>query len=586
MRKQQSELRKALGSCRGAFLMTAVFSFFVNLLLLTSPLYMLQVYDRVLASRSEMTLLMLTIITVAALLVMALLELVRSQILVRISTRLDRMMSGRIFDAIFEMALRKPSINRSQPIVDFMNLRQFLTGNGILALCDAPWTPIFLLVMYAFNPLLGYMGLAGAIILVALTIASELTTRLPLGEAQVRNASSMRLAESSLRNLEVLQAMGMVGGLRQRWLATHDDVLGLQTLASDRGGFISAITRFVRIALQSLLLGAGGYLAINGKISPGMVIAGSILGGRALAPVELLIGSWKGFLTARSGFARLESLLTEVPPPAERMALPPPRGALSLEEVSVAAPGEAKPILRGINLSFMPGDIVGVVGPSAAGKSSLARVIVGVWRPIIGKVRLDGADIWTLDRQAVGPYIGYLPQTIELFDATVAENIARFGEVDSAQVIAAAQRAGIHEMILELPQGYDTQIGEAGYAISGGQRQRIALARALYKNPPLVVLDEPNSNLDHAGEAALVAAMAEMRKAGQTAIVITHRPELLTAVDKVVVMRAGEIALSGPAGEILPRILRPVPTSIPGAGAANSSGSGAAKGPVRAGSLG
>ena len=558
-KKPGEELRRAIGAFRGAFGMVALFSFAVNLLVLAAPLYMIQVYDRVMASHSEITLLMLTIITMAAMIVMALLEFARSQVLVRVSTRLDRVMSPRMFQVAFEGAVKRPGASRQQPLGDFMNIRQFLTGNGVLAAFDAPWTPIFLLIMWAFHPLLGAITLAGAVILVGLTIASEFLTRRALAEAQAKNVVSSQLAESSLRNLEVLQAMGMFQAVAGRWLRSHDEVTVLQTIASDRAGVISSITRFVRMALQSILLGAGAWLAIKGEVSAGYVIGGSLLGGRALAPVELLIGSWKQLLSARISWARLSALLVDIPANEERMALPAPRGALVLDQVAVAAPGAAAPILRNINLAFNPGDIVGIVGPSASGKSTLARTMVGVWRPYVGKVRLDGADIWTLDRTAIGPYIGYLPQSIELFDATVAENIARFGEVEAEHVVRAATQAGIHEMILELPEGYETLIGESGHVLSGGQRQRIGLARAMYKAPPLLVLDEPNSNLDEIGEGALVAALAEMRRNGQTVIVVTHRPQLLTITTKMVVMRNGEVGASGPSEEILPRLIRPVP---------------------------
>ena len=564
-KKPKTELQQALSECRDGFVIAAVFSFFINLLMLVSPLYMLQVYDRVLTARSEYTLLMLTLLALFMLAVLGGLEFLRSQVLVRIGNRIDTRLSERLFTAVFRRSLAVPSGSRTQPLSDLLNLRQFLTGQGLFAFFDAPWAPLFILVIFLMHPLLGVVSLLGAIALFGLAMTMESVTRQPLQQANAEAMRATGFAETNLRNAEVLEAMGMLPGMRRRWYAGQQRMLALQSVASDRAGMISAITKFTRLLLQTLILGAGALLAIENEITPGMMIASSIIMGRALAPVEQAIGTWKGFVAARGAYTRLTELLQKIPAAKDRMQLPAPTGALSLEGVVAVPPGGQTPTLRGVTLSINAGKAVGVIGPSAAGKSTLARLIVGVWPAYAGKVRMDGADVQSWDRELLGPHIGYLPQDVELFNGTVAENIARFGDVDADAVVEAARKAGVHEMILRLPQGYDSQIGEGGSVLSAGQRQRVGLARALYGDPKLVVLDEPNSNLDDEGEAALSAAVADLKRRGRSAIVIAHRPSILGSVDRILVLRDGQVQLFGPRQEVLSKFVRPVAAPAPAA---------------------
>ncbi len=554
---RKTELRQALASCREGFVAAGVFSFFINLLMLASPLYMLQVYDRVLGARSESTLLMLTLVLVAMLGVHAGLEYLRSKILVRVSNRIDTALSPRLFDAVYERSLRLPNSSRTQPLQDMLTVRQFLTGQGLFAFFDAPWTPLFIGVIFLFHPLLGWIAVAGTILLFSLAVATEALTRKPLQEANLEQMRASQYAEANLRNAEVAEAMGMLPGIRARWLERHGRMLALQGVASDRAGAVSAITKFARLAVQNIMLGAGAYLAIRHEITPGYMIAGTIVLGRALAPVEQAIGTWKLLVGARSAYHRLDEMFTKLPPRPSPMPLPAPKGDLAVEGLVAVPPGGTAPTLRGVTFAVAAGECVGIIGPSAAGKSTLVRNIVGVWPAYAGKIRLDGADLDQWDRTRLGPHIGYLPQDVELFGGTVAENIARFGAVDADKVVEAATLAGVHEMVLRLPQGYDTQIGEGGSVLSAGQRQRVALARALYGNPALVVLDEPNSNLDDEGENALVRAMAGLRERGATVLIVAHRPSVLVGVDHILVLRDGQVAAFGPRNEVMSRYTRP-----------------------------
>lgn len=547
----RTELLEALLAYRRAFLTAGVFSFFINLLYLVPSLYMLQVYDRVLASRSSTTLLMLTLIMVGLYILMAFVEYIRSRLLVRVGTALDVKLSNRVFSAAFQRNLVKVGGNPGQALGDLTNVRQFLTGNGLFAFFDAPWAPIFLAVTFVLHPLLGLFSLIGAIILFSLAYVTEIATRKPLSEANSAAMAAGNCANSNLRNAEVIQAMGMLPNIRDRWAKFQGDMLSRQCEASDRAGTISAATKFCRMTLQSGILGLGALLALDDTITPGTMIAASILMGRALAPVELAIGTWKQLISTRASYQRLEELLATFPERLPGMSLPKPQGAISVENLMAGAPGGGPPILKGVNLAIDIGEVVGVIGPSASGKTTLARLLMGIWPALAGKVRLDGMDVYLWDKVELGPWIGYLPQDVELFDGTIAENIARFGEIDSEQVIAAAQKAGVHEMILRLPKGYDTSIGEAGGYLSGGQRQRVALARALYGDPSLVVLDEPNSNLDDVGEAALVRAVLDLKQRGKTVILITHRTNVLAVVDKLLLMRDGTPQLFGPRDEVL-----------------------------------
>ena len=561
MRKPQSELRQALGSCRGAFVFAGVFGFFINTLMLVPSLYMMQVYDRVLGSGNEVTLLMLTLITLGLMVVMGILDYARSRVLVRVSMAIDKKLSNRLFDAVFLRYLRLPRGPRAQPLSDLNTVRQFLTGHGLFAFLDLPWIPLFLGLMFLFHPLLGLLAVAGGVVLVGLTIANEMSTSGVIGQSNVEYVASSQFVDVSLRNAEVVEAMGMLHGIRNNWNRRHGRVLALQAKASDKAGIYSNATKTFRIALQSMMLGMGGWLAVRHQITPGTIIAASIIGSKALAPIEMVVGSWSSLIATRVAYRRLEALLEAIPPHQPGMELPPPKGDILVEQVVAVPPGGTVPVIKGISFAIAAGETIGIIGPSAAGKSSLARLLVGVWLPYNGAVRLDGADIKSWPRDKLGPYIGYLPQDIELFDGTVSENIARFSTIDAAAVIEAATKAGIHEMILRLPQGYDTPIGEAGGVLSGGQRQRMGLARALYGNPSFLVFDEPNSNLDEIGEAALIEAIRGLKQAGKTVVIIAHRPSVLAHVDKIMVMRDGMIHMYGPRNEVLAKVTRPTVVS-------------------------
>ena len=547
----RTELAEILFSFRKAFYTAGLFSMFINVIGLVPSIYMLQVYDRVLQSRNVTTLVMLTVIMLGFYLMLGMLELARSKLLIRIGAQLDMKLNNRVFVASFEKNLKRAGGNAGQALGDLTNVRQFLTGNGLFAFFDAPWAPIYLIVIFFFDPWLGVFALFAALILFSLAWATELSTRKPLAEATQIAASANNYATNNLRNAEVIEAMGMLDNLRHRWLKKQMRFLSLQNEASDKAASISAATKSVRIAVQSLVLGGGALLVIEGQLTPGGMIAASILLGKALQPVEMAIGVWKQLLGARTAYHRLEELLQEHPERPSGMELPAPAGRLLLEGVMAAAPGSQVMILKQVGFNVAPGEIVGVIGPSASGKSTLARLLVGVWPTLGGKVRLDGADIYTWDKNLLGPSVGYLPQDIELFEGTIAENIARFGNVDADQVVEAAKLAGVHDMILRFPKGYDTQIGDSGSALSGGQRQRIAFARAIYGNPSFVVLDEPNSNLDDVGEAALVRAIQELKRRGTTVILITHRTSIISVVDKLLLLVDGALQLYGPRDQVL-----------------------------------
>jgi ATP-binding cassette subfamily C protein EexD len=571
MPKPHNELSDILKLSRNSFVFAGIFSMFINLLMLTPAIYMLQLYDRVLASNSQSTLLMLTLLVLGLFAVMGVLEMLRSRILVRVSARMDVLMSQRLFDAMFDANLRGRGPG-AQPIEDLTSLRQFMTGNALFGFFDAPWMPIYIAVLYLIHPWIGSLAIVGALILIAVATANNLATQKPLAKANSLAIAGRNYINGNLRNAEALEAMGMRDNVRDRWKSQHNELLSLQALASDRAGALASLSKTLRIALQSMTLGLGAYLAVKHEITPGMMIAGSIILGRALAPIDLLIGSWKGFLSARQSYRRLGELLAAIPARQRAMSLPTPDGRLTIESVVAAPPGVQFPVLRGVRFEVEPGETLGIIGPSAAGKSTLARVVLGVWPVASGKVRLSGADIAQWNRDELGPYVGYLPQDIELFAGTVGENIARFGEVNPGKVVAAAKRAQVHEMILRLPQGYDTPIGEAGAVLSGGQRQRIGLARAMYGNPVLVVLDEPNSNLDDQGEAALVRAIAELKKEGTTVLLITHRLNVLNNVDKVVVLRDGMVEAFGTREKVLAQFARPSPVATRPAIAAQAAG--------------
>lgn len=558
---QDGELKQALLSFRQAYVTVGAFSLIINLLMLAPSIYMLQIYDRALGSRNVTTLVVLTIIALGMIGLMALLEWVRSMVLVRVGARLDLDINTRVFNATFERNLRQAGQNPAQALHDLASIRQTLTGAGVVAVMDAPWMPIYLIVIFMFHPYLGIFALLGALLLVALAVANERVSKAPLAEVQKLAIAANAQANNNLRNAEVIEAMGMLAAIRGRWFDLQQKLLVQQELASDRAGLLGAVTKFARISMQSLVLGYGALLAIEGSITSGMMIAASILVGRALAPVEMLIGNWKQLVSARAAYARLTELLRVFPARQAGMPLPRPAGALVLDAACTAAPGTNVMILRNVSLRIAAGEVIAVIGPSASGKSSLARLLVGIWPAVSGSVRLDGADVYSWNKDELGPYLGYLPQDIELFDGTVAENIARFGKLDSEKIIAAAQAAGMHELILQLPKGYDTPLGDQGSALSGGQRQRIGLARALYGDPSLIVLDEPNSNLDEIGELALAATIRELKAKGRTVIIITHRMTTVAVADKLLVMHEGTPRLFGPRDQVIDALKQPQPSA-------------------------
>ncbi|MBP5952835.1 type I secretion system permease/ATPase [Pseudomonas iridis] len=544
-------LFKALGDYKSILISVGCFTALINVLMLVPSIYMLQVYDRVLSSQNETTLAMLSMMVVGFFVFIGLLEVVRSFIVIRIGSQLERRFNLRVYQAAFERNLFKGEGNAGQSLGDLTHIRQFVTGPALFAFFDAPWFPVYLFVIYLFNVWLGVLATAGALLLIALACLNEYMTKKPLGEAAGFSQQSSQLATSHLHNAETIQAMGMLGSLRKRWFQVHSRFLGLQNQASDTGAVISSLSKTLRLCLQSLVLGLGALLVIKGDMTAGMMIAGSILMGRVLSPIDQLIAVWKQWSGAKLAYRRLDALLQAFPPSDEAMALPAPKGQITFEQVSAGPPGQRAATLHMVNFNLGAGEVLGVLGASGSGKSTLARVLVGVWPTLGGTVRLDGADIHRWNRDQLGPYIGYLPQDIELFSGSIAENIARFSEADAQKVVAAAQQAGVHEMILRLPQGYDTQLGEDGSGLSGGQKQRVALARAMYGTPSLVVLDEPNSNLDTVGEAALASAIAQLKAQGTTVVLVTHRSSVLAQADKLLVLNEGRLQAFGPSQDVL-----------------------------------
>jgi len=550
---KRSELRDALLAQKPVFRNAIFFSFFTNLLVMAPTIYMLQVYDRVVNSRSAMTLALLTLLAVGLYVVMEVLEWVRQEILQSAGRNFDASMSARIFDSVFEANLRRIPGTSVQALNDLRTLREFLSSPALLALMDVPLSMLYVLAIFMINTTMGYMSIVGALLQVGLAYLTERSTQPPLTAANRASIDAQNYASGSLRNAQVIEAMGMLGNIHSRWMKKQKLFLFSQASASDAAGAYSSLAKFVQLAQSSLLLGAGCWLIIN-RMFPGgggLMVVASILGGRVLAPVSQVIGMWKYVVNARDAYFRLDNLLAALPAREPGMSLPPPKGLLSVEAVTAAAPNSNVPIIRGASFVVPAGKAVAVVGPSASGKTTLARLIVGVWPAAGGKVRLDGVDIFPWNKSELGPYVGYLPQDVELFDGTLAENIARFGHVDMAGVEAAARAVGVHETIMALPQGYESAIGEDGCFLSGGQRQRVGLARAIYGNPRLLVLDEPNSSLDEVGEQALVKTLLALKAQGTTILVITHRTSVLEAVDLMLLMVDGQVKAYGLRDEVL-----------------------------------
>lgn len=550
--KNENPFQVALKTYRSVLLSTIITSIAINALMFVGPLYMLQVYDRVLQSRSEMTLAMLTLIAIGMLVIYGILEWLRSRVLVRAGLRFDQTISNGVFTRVVTSTIKQPQARAEFALQDIDRLREFFTGSGLIAICDVPWVPVFLIVCFLFHPLLGFVATAGALIIFALALANEFATKKQLAEAASHGQAAQYFSNSTLQNVEVIRALGMEANLRGRWNAMHRSMLEKQASASDRAGGLLSASKFVRMALQSLILGAGAYLAIEGSISPGVMIAASIMMGRALAPVDQVVGQWKQFLGARMAFARLKQIFNDIPEEPNRTALPNPLGKLTAEQLFVAPPGSRSPLVQGVSFSVNPGEALAVIGPSGAGKSSLVRSLVGVWQPLSGAIRIDGSELQHWNQDELGRFLGYLPQNVELFAGTIAENIARFREdFDAEDVINAAKLARVHQMIQNLPDGYETQIGVGGRQLSGGQRQRIGLARALFGSPPLIILDEPNSNLDSDGEEALAQAIAEVKSQGTTVVLVSHKMSLVALADKTLVLAEGRMRAFGPTREVL-----------------------------------
>jgi PrtD family type I secretion system ABC transporter len=550
----ETEIRQVVRACTVAFLIIGAFSLAINLLTFVAPLYMMQLFDRVLSSRSIDTLVMLTLIACAALAVLSLIDGIRSQILARIGTWLSDLLGPRILGGALQAVLRGDSARAGQGLRDLATLRGFLTGPAITPLMDVPWAPIFLLALFALHPVLGFVGLGGGALLFLLAIANEMLTKRPLQEAGVAAGRTQHRTEAALRNAEVVRSMGMLAGVVRLWQHDNAAASAAQIEAGNRGALILAVSKFLRLTVQTTIMGVGAWLVIEHDVSPGAMFASSFLLGRALAPVENAIGTWRSLVTARVAYRRLGELLALTPAATAGMALPAPAGELRVEGASYVPAGATAPTLRGVSFALAPGQVLGIIGPSAAGKSTLARLIAGSWQPSSGHVRLDGAAISVWLDAGGSRHLGYLPQDVELFAGSVRENIGRLGEAEASAVVEAARLAGLHETIMRLPRGYDSEIGEAGLRLSGGQRQRIGLARALFGNPRLVVLDEPNASLDSDGEAALLDAIAQLKANGTTVVIIAHRSNVLALADKLLVLRNGAVDLFGDCGEVIAQL--------------------------------
>jgi ATP-binding cassette subfamily C exporter for protease/lipase len=548
-----SELRQAVSALNPYFKQAAWFSLFASLLVLAPSGYMLEVYDRVVNSRSHMTLAMLTLLVMAAYVLMEVLEWVRSEVMHQASVDFDRRLSRRVFAAIFEANLKRLPGGNAQPMNDFRSVRDFLHAPVVLALMEAPVSLVFLLIIFSISPVLGWAAVVAAILQTFVGWLNERSTQPPLLAANRSAIAAQQYADGTLRNAQVIESMGMLRDIHRRWLDKQREFLGLQAKASEHAGYYQAVSKFLQNTVSSMLLGLGAWLLLRNQLNGGAsyMIVGSILGGRVLAPLVQIVAQWQTVVNVRGAYGRLDNLLASVPERQSGMALPAPQGQLLVENLVASAPGTQSPILKGVSFALQPGEVLAVVGPSASGKTTLARLLVGLWPAANGKVRLDGADVFTWNKVELGPHLGYLPQGVELFDGSVAENIARFGEVNQAQVESAARAVGLHDFIMALPGGYDNPVGTDGAMLSGGQRQRVALARALYGDPAFVVLDEPNSSLDEQGDAALASAIAQLKSRGTTFVVMTHRTSVLGVADKMLVLRDGQTQMFGPRDDVL-----------------------------------
>ncbi|MEG6507761.1 type I secretion system permease/ATPase [Methyloligella sp. 2.7D] len=548
-----NQLSALLSRCREGLVAVGLISTAVNLLMLTVPIYMLQVYDRVIPGSSTETLVFLTILAAGALAAMAVLDVLRSRIMVRIGVWIDRMLSPALFERGIENTLRGVPY-QTDALRDLATIRTYLGAVGIMALFDTPWMPIYLILIFVLHPILGLLATGGAVVLIGLAIANHLLTSDKLNRANMASAFGYQNAEMAFRNAEVIEAMGMTPALTRRWNEVNGDVLQLQETVSDTSGLINAWIKSLRLFLQVAVLGLGAWLVLQQELTAGGIIAASIIMSRALAPVEQAIGAWRITTNARDAWKRLTELLRLPPLYPSAMPLPPPSGSLVVSNVSYAP--SQRLVLRDISFSLEPGEALGIVGPSAAGKSTLARVIIGLAKPQSGSIHLDGGDVFAWSRDNFGANIGYLPQKVELFRGTVRDNIARMEGGDPADIVAAAMGAGVHEMIMRMPYGYNTEIGENGVVLSGGQRQRIGLARAIYRHPAFVVLDEPDANLDVEGEAALGRAILTLKESGSIVVVITHRPMLAAQFDKLLALRSGRAEFFGPSHALVSHVRR------------------------------
>lgn len=551
------ELRAARRESRPYYWFVAIFSFFVNMLMLTGPIYMLQVYDRVLGSRSVATLLALTLIVAFLYGMMGLLDYVRGRVMGRVAARFQSRLDLRVFDAVVRRASTRPDELSATGLRDLESVQRLMSSPVLMAIFDIPWTPLFIAGIFLFHPWLGYLAVAGGIVLVIITIFNQLMTRNPTLKSNMATVRSEGISDQIRSEAEMVQSMGMRGAAFLRWKVARDDSLGSQIKTADLTGTFSAMTKTFRLFLQSAMLGLGAYLVLQGQLTPGAMIAASILMGRALAPIELAIGQWPLVQRARKGWDNLAQLLGEMPPEENRTELPRPRAKLDVQQLTVVPPGEQQASLRLVTFSVEPGKAIGVIGPSGAGKSTLARAITGVWRAAGGKIRLDGASLDHYDPDVLGQHIGYLPQRVTLFDGTIAENIARLSmQPDAEKVVEAAKKAAAHDMILKLPDGYDTRVSSAGGRLSGGQIQRIGLARAMYGEPVILVLDEPNSNLDNAGSEALNAAIRQMKEEGKSVLIMAHRPAAIKECDMLLMLESGSRVAFGPKDEVLRSVVQ------------------------------